>query len=101
MQYFVGLITIPKLPESAPNFSSQVDFGEYRAPVVVMPEEVMEPEPDTNLVVDDLVEVIPQPVVREPVQQAPSQPPPVDFEQLLRDRDDLIMHLQTEIDRHQ
>lgn len=32
LQYFVNLITVPKLPENAPNFSSQVDFGAYTPP---------------------------------------------------------------------
>lgn len=104
LQYFVTLIQVPKIPEMAPNFSSQVDFGEYQAPVVVMPDEVIEPETE---IVETLVDVsmaypreVQAPVHEAPVQRQPA-PPAVDFDKLLRERDDLIMHLQTEIDRHQ
>lgn len=103
LQYFVNLIQVPKLPDSAPNFSSQVDFGEYQAPVVVMPEEVIEPDLVENLV--DVNMSSPQhsaPEQEAPVHRQPPPPPPqVDFDRLIRDRDDLIMHLQTEIDRNQ
>lgn len=98
----MNLIQVPKLPDSAPNFSSQVDFGEYRAPVVVMPEEVIEPDLVENLV--DVNMAVPRttlPVEEVPVHRQPPPPPAVDFDKLIRDRDDLIMHLQTEIDRHQ
>lgn len=107
LQYFVTLIQVPKLPDAAPNFSSQVDFGEYQAPVVVMPEEVIEPD----VVVENLVDVHMQQAAPPPVhhhqtpppmhRQPPPPPPQVDFDKLIRDRDELIMHLQTEIDRHQ
>lgn len=106
LQYFVNLIQVPKLPEMAPNFSSQVDFGEYQAPVVVMPEEVIEPELVENLVDVNMVappSPPPPPVHEVPVHRQPPPPPPptVDFEALIRGRDDHIMHLQTEIERHQ
>lgn len=95
LQYFVSLITVPKLPENGPNFTSQVDFGEYQTPVVVMPEE---PEPEEFPLVDNLVDIASggPPVIEEKVQQSQ---PIVDLEKLLRERDDLILHLQTEIDR--
>lgn len=103
LQFFVNLIQVPKLPDSAPNFSSQVDFGEYQAPVVVMPEEVIEPDVVENLVDVNMAEMHlpPPPVPEVPVHRQPPPPPQVDFDKLIRDRDELIMHLQTEIDRHQ
>lgn len=108
LQYFVTLIQVPKLPDTAPNFSSQVDFGEYQAPVVVMPEEVIEPDLVENLVDVNMQQAAPPVNHRETPpppptmhRQPPPPPPQVDFEKLIRDRDELIMHLQTEIDRHQ
>ncbi|KAJ6648913.1 Huntingtin-interacting protein 1 [Pseudolycoriella hygida] len=98
LQYFVNLITVPKLPEKAPNFGSQVDFGSYTAPVVVIPEQPEEPEPEP--VVDNLVDMS---VVRDvetvpPVAAEPPKPT-VNFENIIRERDDLIQHLQIEVDR--
>ncbi|XP_026845723.1 huntingtin-interacting protein 1 [Drosophila persimilis] len=49
LQYFKSLISVPELPESSPNFSSQVDFSSYIPPVVYV-----QPEPDP--IVEDLVE---------------------------------------------
>lgn len=91
LQYFVNLITVPKLPENAPNFSSQVDFGAYTPPVVVIPETDGEPLLDMSM-----------PTASTPSQDDSPQDPPtptVNFEQLIRERDDLILHLQTEVDR--
>lgn len=91
LQYFVNLITVPKLPETAPNFSSQVDFGAYTPPVVVIP------EPDPEPLVD-----MTMPTSSTPSQDDSPQDPPtptVNFEQLIRERDELILHLQTEVDR--
>lgn len=84
------MITVPKLPENAPNFSSQVDFGAYQPPVVVVP------EPDEPLLDMSM------PTNSAPSQDDSPQDPPtptVNFEQIICDRDDLILHLQTEIDR--
>lgn len=91
LQYFVNLISVPKLPENAPNFSSQVDFGSYQPPVVVIPE----PEPDT---VSNLVDMSAPSLSSDDSPQEPT-PPTVDFEQIIHDRDELILHLQTEVDR--
>lgn len=84
-------MTVPKLPENAPNFSSQVDFGAYTPPVVVVPD--VEPEP----LVDMATSTASTPIQEEPpvVERSPS----VNFEQIIRDRDELIMHLQSEVDR--
>lgn len=49
LQYFNDLITVPQLPDQSPNFKSQVDFGSYVPPVVLVPSE---PDP----VVDDLID---------------------------------------------
>lgn len=99
LQYFVNLITVPKLPEKAPNFSSQVDFGSYTAPVVVIPEQEAE-EPEPEPLVNNLVDMG---AVREVENVAPvaAEPPTptVNFEQIIRERDDLIQHLQMEVDR--
>lgn len=99
LQYFVNLITVPKLPEKAPNFSSQVDFGSYTAPVVVIPEQEAE-EPEPEPLVNNLVDMG---AVREVESVAPvaAEPPTpsVNFEQIIRERDDLIQHLQMEVDR--
>ncbi|XP_023031927.1 huntingtin-interacting protein 1 [Drosophila willistoni] len=51
LQYFKDLITVPELPQTSPNFQSQVDFGSYIPPVVFV-----QPEPEPDVVVDDLVD---------------------------------------------
>lgn len=121
LQYFVNLITVPKLPELAPNFDSKVDFGAYQAPVVSVAPETdqsdaanssnasasSEPPPETMLV-SNLVEVQePLIVATETVQnhQRSAAPPPpplepkVNFQQIIHERDDLIQHLHMEVDR--
>lgn len=83
------------MPENAPNFSSQVDFGAYTPPVVVIPE----PEPEQ--VVSNLVDMS-MPTASTPLTDDSPQEPPiptVNFEQIIHDRDELILHLQTEIER--
>lgn len=125
LQYFVNLITVPKLPESAPNFGSQVDFGSYTAPVVVIPEPDPEPEPEPEQVVDNLVDMSDFHVEQQQVQQQQhyqSQQTPshsnggssttdgstsaatnnaqlIDLKRIVQDRDELIRHLQMEVDR--
>lgn len=81
------------MPENAPNFSSQVDFGAYTPPVVVIPE----PEPD---IVSNLVDMsIPSGASAADDSPQEQQPAAINFEDILRDRDDLIMHLQSEVER--
>lgn len=92
LQYFVNLITVPKLPENAPNFSSQVDFGAYTPPVVVVPDVDNEPLVDMNASNASTPVQEEAPVVER-------SPAPINFEQIIRDRDELIMHLQTEVER--
>ncbi|XP_004537679.1 huntingtin-interacting protein 1 [Ceratitis capitata] len=49
LQYFSDLIQVPHLPESAPNFTSKVDFKSYVPPVMhVQPD----PEPPMDTLVD-------------------------------------------------
>lgn len=86
------------MPEKAPNFSSQVDFGSYTAPVVVIPEqEPEEPEPIVDNLVDMSSAVRPVETVAPVTAEPPT--PTVNFEQIIRERDDLIQHLQMEVDR--
>lgn len=92
----MNLITVPKLPENAPNFSSQVDFGAYTPPVVLVPD--ADPEPSVGNLVDMS---IPAAAATTPNDDSPQEAPipVINFEQLIRDRDELILHLQTEVDR--
>lgn len=96
LQYFADLIQVPKLPESAPNFNSKIDFGSYIPPVVVIPE----PEPDP--IVDNLVDMsIPDniPVTPEPTTPDHSNATvTINFDRLLQERDNLIRELQIEIE---
>lgn len=87
------MITVPKLPENAPNFSSQVDFGAYTPPVVVIPEQDPEPLLDMSMPTSSST-----PSLQDDSPQDPPTPT-VNFEQLIRERDELILHLQTEVDR--
>lgn len=118
LQYFVNLITVPKLPESAPNFGSQVDFGSYTAPVVVVPEPEPEPEPElvSNLV-DMTEDERPPPMPPRPASSASNGSASasaaseaaaaanlaaaqvLDMKRIVQDRDDLIRHLHVEVDR--
>lgn len=54
LQYFSDVIQLPHLPENAPNFSSELDLGNYRAPVMVLPQE---PEPEPETTIDNLVDL--------------------------------------------
>lgn len=90
----MNLITVPRLPDNAPNFSSQVDFGAYTPPVVVIPE----PEPE---VVNNLVDMSIPGAAAAAADDSPQEPvqPPINFDDIIRDRDELIMHLQSEVER--
>ncbi|XP_041774626.1 huntingtin-interacting protein 1-related protein isoform X6 [Anopheles merus] len=108
LQYFVNLITVPKLPEAPPNFQQQSDLGNYQTPVVVMPDSEPidnEPEPPAidNLI--DTAEAIP-PIPELPHANnhhqlaAPAPVVPVaqvmELERLIQERDNIIRHLQME-----
>lgn len=49
LQYFSDVIQLPYLPENAPNFSSEVDLGNYITPVMVLEQEH---EPSMQSLVD-------------------------------------------------
>lgn len=123
LQYFHNLITVPKLPESAPNFGSQVDFGSYTAPVVVVPEPEPEPEPElVGNLVDMTEDERPPPMPPRPASSASNGSASassaseaaaaaaaasanlaaaqvLDMKRIVQDRDDLIRHLHVEVDR--
>lgn len=126
LQYFVNLITVPKLPEGSPNFGSQVDFGSYTAPVVVVP---IEPEPEQQvqqLAIGNLVDMTEEPQPQLPPRPASSasngsasathghdyaasaaaaaasvaaESQVQDMKRIVQERDDLIRHLHVEVDR--
>ncbi|KAM7345767.1 huntingtin interacting protein 1 [Cochliomyia hominivorax] len=54
LQYFSDVIQLPHLPEKAPNFSSELDLGNYTAPVMVLPQE---PEPEPEATIESLVDL--------------------------------------------
>lgn len=102
MQYFVDLIKVPKLPDHAPNFSSKVDFGEYKAPVVV---ELVPPEPEPE-VETDLVENLIDTSDNAPPMLPPdydslqrNSEPPADIQREMVEKDNLITQLQFEVQR--
>ena len=102
LQYFQNLITVPLLPSTPPNFLEQSDLRDYTAPIVVVPQE-REQDSDSisevSSVVENLVEIQAPPTPPRTHHPQPL-PPPIDFDRLLLDRDDLIKHLQSEIMRH-
>jgi huntingtin interacting protein 1 len=101
LQYFVNLITVPTLPNTPPNFLVQSDLGNYTAPVVVIPDQ----EPDqVSVMSESLIDTSapPTPVLPPRTRSNPTPPPlppAIDHDKLLQERDDLIKHLQTEIQR--
>ncbi|XP_055619994.1 huntingtin-interacting protein 1 isoform X2 [Toxorhynchites rutilus septentrionalis] len=109
LQYFVNLITVPKLPDAPPNFEQQSDLGNYQTPVVVMPDsEPMDNETESIMSESliDTTEVAPPPIPELPqnhsqnhVQQSAPSAQMLELERLLKDRDELIRHLQMEIQR--
>uniref|UniRef100_A0A182LXA7 I/LWEQ domain-containing protein n=2 Tax=Anopheles culicifacies TaxID=139723 RepID=A0A182LXA7_9DIPT len=112
LQYFVNLITVPKLPEAPPNFEQQSDLGNYQTPVVVMPDsDPIDNEPE-HPAIDNLIDTteatppIPElPHANNHHQSAAAAAPVVpvaqvmELERLIQERDDLIRHLQMETQR--
>lgn len=88
LAYFADLIQVPVLPETAPNFSSKVDFGSYVPPVVIVPEPVVENLVDTNI-----------PAITNVQQQIceTEERLKAEYEQELRNRDHYIQQMQQEI----
>ncbi|EDS42262.1 huntingtin interacting protein [Culex quinquefasciatus] len=111
LQYFVNLITVPKLPDAPPNFEQQSDLGNYQAPVIVMPDSDPADNDTESVVSDSLIDTTEAapPIPELPHHHnnhhqqsaAPQTPAPqlLELERLLRERDDLIRHLQMEIER--
>lgn len=100
LQYFVNLIKVPSLPSNPPNFLVQSDLGNYTAPVVVVPQETN--ESDTSSIVGDLVDTTVEPEPELPPRYKTPPPPPlpsIDFDSLLKERDEMIRHLQHEMEK--
>lgn len=102
LQYFVNLIKVPSLPSTQPNFLVQSDLGNYTAPVVVVPQESNDSnDGDNSSIVENLVDTTsPEPEL-PPRSKTPPPLPTVDFDNLLKERDELIRHLQQEMERQQ
>lgn len=94
LQYFVNLIKVPSLPSSPPNFLLQSELGNYHPPVVVVPQESI--EPDNNSIVENLVDTS---TFQPEFVQKPRTPPlpSIDFDALLKERDEVIRRQQAEI----
>ncbi|XP_053683502.1 huntingtin-interacting protein 1 isoform X2 [Sabethes cyaneus] len=108
LQYFVNLITVPKLPDAPPNFEQQSDLGNYQAPVVVMPDSEPMDNDAESIISESLIDTseaappipeLPHNHHQNHVQQAAPNYQLLELERLLKDRDDLIRHLQMEIER--
>lgn len=99
LQYFVNLIKVPSLPPSPPNFLVQSDLGNYTAPVVVVPDSN---DSDTSSIVGDLVDTTVEPEPELPPRYKTPPPPPlpsIDFDILLKERDEMIRQMQHEMEK--
>lgn len=101
LQYFVNVIKVPSLPSAPPNFLVQSDLGNYTAPVVVVPQEPESNDGDNNSIVENLVDTSLAEPELPPRSKTPPPLPTVDFDNLLKERDELIRHLQHELERQQ
>lgn len=101
LQYFVNLIKVPSLPSNPPNFLVQSDLGNYTAPVVVVPQESN--DGDNNSIVENLVDTSSAEPELPPRRQTPPPPPlpSIDFDSLLKERDELIRHMQQDMEKQQ
>lgn len=105
LQYFVNLIKVPSLPSQPPNFLVQSDLGNYTAPVVVVPQDTNDTNDanDNNSFVENLVDTspsVPEPEL-PPRSKTPPPLPSIDFDKLIKERDELIRHMQHEVQQHQ
>lgn len=98
LQYFVSLIKVPQLPSNPPNFLIQSDLGNYTAPVVVLPQDT---ESETASIVELVDTSSPSEPELPPRSKTPPPLPSIDFDRLLKERDELIRHLQLEMEKHQ
>ncbi|XP_039965360.1 huntingtin-interacting protein 1 isoform X2 [Bactrocera tryoni] len=88
LQYFSDLIQVPHLPESAPNFTSKVDFGSYVPPVMYVqpdPEPPMETLVDTSISQESITTPTPTATRTEIVDNASLQNTIRDYEYALQD----------------
>lgn len=90
LAYFADLIQVPILPETAPNFSSKVDFGSYVPPVVIVPEPVVENLVDTNI-----------PAITHQQVYETEERLKAEYEQELRNKDHYIQQMQGELQNMQ
>ncbi|KAL5283135.1 HIP1.2 family protein [Megaselia abdita] len=88
LAYFSDLLQVPVLPETAPNFSSKVDFGSYVPPVVIVPEPVAENLVDTNIPATTII----QQQINETEERLKAE-----YEQELWNKDQYIQKMQGEI----
>jgi huntingtin interacting protein 1 len=95
LQYFSNLIKVPSLPSQPPNFLIQSDLGNYVAPVVV----VATQDADNTSMVENLVDTS-QPEMSVMVKTPPPLPS-IDFDSLLKERDQVIRNQREEISHQQ
>nr|XP_014090946.1 huntingtin-interacting protein 1 [Bactrocera oleae] len=91
LQYFSDLIQVPHLPESAPNFTSKVDFGSYVPPVMyVQPD----PEPPMETLVDTSIS---QESVTTPTATGTEVVDNASLQNTIRDYEYALQDMQTEL----
>nr|XP_022901178.1 huntingtin-interacting protein 1 isoform X1 [Onthophagus taurus] len=90
LQYFKDLITVPPLPENPPNFLIQANLHSYVTQEVVVPQEQEEETVSEGTLIDTTDLAATEPSTTSVCQS---------HLELLAERDKLIKHLQTEIER--
>lgn len=96
----MNLIKVPSLPANPPNFLVQSELGNYTAPVVVVPQESN--DSDSVSIVENLVDTsfLPPPEPELPPRSKTPPPlPSIDFDRLLKERDEMIRQMQQEMER--
>ncbi|XP_017470328.1 PREDICTED: huntingtin-interacting protein 1 [Rhagoletis zephyria] len=92
LQYFSDLIQVPHLPESAPNFTSKVDFGSYVPPVMyVQPD----PEPPMENLVD--TSITQESAASTPTAAGPDLVDNAALQNTIRDYEYALQDVQTEL----
>ncbi|KAF5278472.1 hypothetical protein FQA39_LY05961 [Lamprigera yunnana] len=98
LQYFRNLITVPPLPEKPPNFLMQAELTNYITQEVVVPTE--EDDPSEGNLVDTTDSSFDQTDTPSQRSLSPAQmPPPQAHIDAIAERDNLIKHLQHELER--
>ncbi|XP_053954004.1 huntingtin-interacting protein 1 [Anastrepha ludens] len=91
LQYFSDLIQVPHLPESAPNFTSKVDFGSYVPPVMYV-------QPDPEPAMENLVDTsVSQESVSTPTATASDIVDNAALQNTIRDYEYALQDVQTEL----